>query len=166
MDKSNIICQLSERACMIVTYGLGFIMKFQAKAIINAPAQKIWEVLIDSSLYRKFDPFCEKIEGQISLNSSLKIYSKLNPKRAFNVRVSLLKSPQKMIWEGGLPFHLFKGIRTFTLIPKDDFTCEIHVEEEFSGFLLFLIKPSLPDMTESFKAFTLGLKNFMEEKNK
>ncbi len=61
-----------------------------------------------------------------------------------------------------MPFGLFKGVRTFTLTPKND-AVEFTIREEFSGPLLPLIGRSIPDMTQDFENFTAGLKAYAEQ---
>lgn len=142
---------------------MGVVMKYQAKAIINAPVEKVWNILQNAKLYPAFDPFCQKINGEIGQDNFIVIFSKLNPKHGFKVKVIELMPSQKMVWAGGMPFNLFKGVRTFKLFAKDDYTSEILVEEIFSGILLPIIKHFLPDMSESFSAFVLGLKKYAEK---
>jgi hypothetical protein len=63
-----------------------------------------------------------------------------------------------MVWTGGMPLGLFKGIREFILSPKEDGAVDFTVREEFSGPLLALMGRSLPDMTQPFQDFVNGLK--------
>lgn len=63
-----------------------------------------------------------------------------------------------MVWSGGLPLGLFKGIRTFELAERPDGTVDFTLREAFSGPLLPLFGRSLPDMTEPFQDFVAGLK--------
>ena len=62
-----------------------------------------------------------------------------------------------MVWTGGLPFGLFKGVRTFTMVPKGD-SVEFAMREVFSGPLARLIESSLPDMQPAFDEFAAALK--------
>jgi hypothetical protein len=61
-----------------------------------------------------------------------------------------------MVWEGGLPAGLFRGVRTFTLTEADDGT-QFAMREEFTGLMLPLIWRSMPDLQPSFDAFAEGL---------
>lgn len=132
--------------------------QFQADATIKATPEAIWAILTDASAYPSFDPYCDKIEGTIAPGQKIKAFSKLSPGRAFPVRVSEFEPGRRMVWSGGMPLGLFKGERTFTLTPGDDGMVHFDMREVFSGPMLALIGKSLPDMTEPFEKFALGLK--------
>ena len=88
----------------------------------------------------------------------LKVYSKLSPGRAFPVRVTELDASVRMVWSSGMPFGLFKGVRTFSLTPIAGGATEFALREVFTGPMLKLIGRSIPDMTDAFAAFASGLK--------
>ncbi|HXW52619.1 MAG TPA: SRPBCC domain-containing protein [Myxococcota bacterium] len=134
--------------------------EFRAKAIINAPAAVVFQTLTNLDIYPDFDPNCIKIEGRVLVNSCIKIRSKLSPDRLFKVTITELKPNEKMVWEAGLPFNLFKGVRTFTVIAKDDQTTEFEMVEVISGLLPHV--KMLPDMSAAFSDFAKGLKRFIE----
>ena len=135
-------------------------MEFRTKIVINASAETVFNTICQAENFVLFDPNCIRIDGEIKKGNYIKAHSKLNPGRAFKVRVSELKAPESMVWEGGMPFNLFKGVRIFSVIAKDDRTTEFHMVETFSGPLLNLFKNSIPDMTEAFKQFSKGLKKY------
>jgi hypothetical protein len=137
---------------------------FRTKAIINASADMVWQTITDGSLYPQFDPNCVNINGKIAQGKYIVIRSKLSPNRAFKVKVSEIKPQERMVWESGLPFNLFRGVRTFTVIAKDDQTTEFHMEEVFSGHLFNLFAKQLPDMSDAFRLFSQGLKKFIESR--
>jgi hypothetical protein len=138
----------SERATMLT---------YSAETTIDAPAAAVWAILVDASAYPEFDPNCECIEGDIAEGNKIKAYTKLAPGRAFAVKVTEIVEGQKMVWVGGMPLGLFKGIRTFELEQMADGT-RFRMREDFSGPMLPLIKSSLPDMNEPFAQFASGLK--------
>jgi len=132
--------------------------QFQAAATINASPEAVWSILIDASAYPSFDPYCDKIEGEIALGEKIKAFSKLSPGRAFPVKVTEFEPGKRMVWAGGMPLGLFKGERTFSLNPSENGTVHFDMREVFSGPMLALIGKSLPDMTEPFQKFAEGLK--------
>lgn len=137
-------------------------MEFRTKIIINAPSETVFNVITQADNFALFDPNCIKIDGEIGLGKKLSVYSKLNPKRVFKVYVRELSSGSRMVWESSLPFNLFKGVRTFTVLAKDDHTTEFNMHEIFSGYLLFLFKNKIPDMTNAFNVLAKGLKKYIE----
>ena len=75
--------------------------------------------------------------------------------------VAELDENRRMTWRGGMPLGLFKGVRTFTLTPREG-GVDFELREVFSGPMLALIGRSLPDMTEAFAGFAAGLKERAE----
>lgn len=137
-------------------------MKFEASISIDAPPSAVWAVLTDIAKWPEWDPFCDRIEGELVQGKKVKAFSKLSPGRAFPVKVAVLDPDAKMVWRGGMPLGLFKGERTFSLTPAGEGT-QFEMHEVFSGPMLGLIKRSLPDMNEAFAAFCAGLKGRAEQ---
>ena len=132
--------------------------QFQAAATINASPEAVWSILTDANAYPSFDPYCDKIEGEIAPGQKIKAFSKLSLGRAFPVKVTEFEPGRRMVWAGGMPLGLFKGERTFSLNPGENGTVHFDMREVFSGPMLALIGKSLPDMTEPFQKFAEGLK--------
>ena len=136
--------------------------EFQAQISIEATPEAVWKVLVDTSKWPEWDPFCDKIEGTAALGERVKAYSKLSPGRAFPVKVATFEPGRRMVWTGGMPLGLFKGERTFELTPDGQGRTKFRLHEVFSGPMLALIGPSLPDMSEAFQKFVAGLKARVE----
>jgi hypothetical protein len=130
---------------------------YEASAVIDAAPEKVWSVLLSTSAWPEWDPFCDRIEGTVAPGAKLKAFSKLSPGRGFPVRVSELVENQRMVWSGGMPLGLFKGERTYALA-RDGARTRFEMREVFSGPMLALIGGTIPDMTEAFQAFASGLK--------
>ena len=76
-----------------------------------------------------------KVEGRIAPGEKIKVVSEANPGRAFPVKVAQFAPGQRMVWSGGMPLGLFKGVRTFTLTPEGSAT-RFEMREEYTGPLL------------------------------
>src|SRR4051812_42018003 len=112
---------------------------FQVSALIGAPADSIWAILTDASRYTAWNPTVDQVEGRIALGETVTVHAKLNPGRAFPVKVTEFVPGRKMIWTGGLPLGLFRGERTFTLTERGNGTVEFRMTEAFRGLLSPLI---------------------------
>lgn len=132
-------------------------MTFRTKTLIHAPAERIWALLIDAPAYPAWNTTIDRVDGKIGPGEKLKIFAKLSPGRGFGVRVTEFDRNQRMVWTGSMPFGLFKGVRTFLLVPKGD-AVEFRMQEVFSGPLARLIEGSLPDMQPAFDEFAAALK--------
>ena len=137
-------------------------MKFyETTALIDAPNEQVWSILTEASAYPSWNPGVERVEGQIAPGETIKVLVKVNPGRAFPVKVTEFTPGRRMVWSGGMPFGLFKGVRTFTLASEGAAT-RFHMREEYTGPLLPLIWRSIPDLTGTFEQFGAGLKSRAE----
>lgn len=134
---------------------------FEVRRTIGAPPDVVWARLTDSHALVTGGLGIRHLEGRIGPGASLKVTSDANAGRAFALRVSEFAAPRRMVWEGGLPLGLFKGVRTFTLSAASRGT-EFHMREEFSGLLAPLITRSIPDLQPSFEQFADGLRRLAE----
>jgi hypothetical protein len=57
---------------------------------------------------------------------------------------------------------MFKGVRTYTLVPKGDGTTDFHMIEVFTGLMLPMIAGSLPDFGPAFDTYAADLKRAAE----
>ncbi|MCG3172807.1 MAG: hypothetical protein GMKNLPBB_00965 [Myxococcota bacterium] len=134
---------------------------FATNITINAPAQRIWRLLTDAAAYPAWNTTVDKVEGVITPGSTIKIFAKISPGRAFPVKVTLLEPEKCMVWTGGMPLGLFKGERTFTLTPKGG-AVDFSMREEFTGLMAPLITKSIPDLQPAFDDFAHDLKKTAE----
>ena len=130
---------------------------YDAAATIAAEPEKVWAILTDGPAYAEWDNGVTRLDGRIGPGEKLKITSEADPKRAHPVRVTRFEPARAMTWTGGMPFGLFKGVRTFTLAPDAGAT-RFTMREEFSGPMLPLIWKSMPDLGPVFEQFARGLK--------
>jgi hypothetical protein len=128
---------------------------------IKASADKIMALLTNVSDFAKWNSTVISVDGQIKQGEKIKLVSKLDPKRTFNLKVSQL-TPTTMVWQDGFA-PMFSGVRTFLLTPKSDGTTDFSMVEVFKGLMLPMIKGSLPDFKPNFEQYALDLKTAAEK---
>lgn len=133
---------------------------YEVERHIAAPPEKVWKMLTDGQALVSGSLGMTQLDGVIAEGNEISIFSEVSPKRAFKVRI-MLDAPRKMVWSGGMPLGLFKGVRTFSLTPQNDGT-GFHMREEFSGVMLPMIWKSMPDLQPSFEKFADGLVKMVE----
>ena len=134
---------------------------FETSIEIAAPESRIWEVLT-KQVQEDPQPFgITRLEGKMQLGARLKLWSEIDPKRAFSLRVTVFDEPTTMIWKGGMPFGLFTGTRTFSLAPSPKGS-QFQMREVFDGLLSGMIVKSIPDLSPSFEKFAQELKRKAE----
>lgn len=130
---------------------------YEVSSLIQAGSAQVWDVLVDGASYAEWDSGVVRVEGEIEQGARITVFSEISPKRAFPVTVTELRPRERMVWSGGMPLGIFKGVRTFTLTTEGEAT-RFTMREEFSGPLLPLIWKSMPDLGPSFRQFADGLK--------
>ena len=133
----------------------------QVAVNIKASPDKVWSLLTDAGAIPDWNSTVISLSGRIALNETIHLKSTAAPERTFNLKVTTLDAPRKMVWEDGMA-PMFKGVRTYTLTAKSDGTSDFHMREVINGIMLPLIGGSLPDFRPTFEAFASDLKRASE----
>jgi hypothetical protein len=139
---------------------------YEATSVIQETPATIWAILTDAPRYSEWDSGVERVKGRIAPGETIEVVSKANPGRTFPVKVTEFRPAERMVWSGGMPLGLFKGVRTFTLSPSGDGGTSFTVREQYTGPLLPMIWRSMPDLGPSFHQFARGLKTQAESAGK
>jgi len=134
---------------------------FETETTISVTPEVVWELLTDAPGYTSWNSTVDRVEGRIAPGEKIKVQVKVNPGKAFPVRVTEFVPPERMVWSGGMPLGLFRGVRTFTLAPTGDGT-RFSMREVYSGLLAPLIGRSIPDLQPAFDEFAAALKQRAE----
>ena len=137
-----------------------FSMTSRVVVNIGASAEDIWRLLTDAKDFPRWNSTVTSIEGQIREGERLRLHVPATT-RVFTPKVSGVVPNQRMNWTGGFA-PLFKGVRSFALMPREDGSTDFAMEERFSGLMLPLAKGSLPDFGPIFERYANDLKNEAE----
>lgn len=137
-----------------------FRMEHGISANIRAPADRLWSLLTNAADFPRWNSTVSSIEGNIVLGQRLCVRVP-SSRQEFKLRVTELEPNKRMVWTSGV-HPMFKGVRTFTLVPLSDGSTEFAMDEVFSGLLLPLIKGSLPDFGPIFEQYASDLKREAE----
>jgi hypothetical protein len=129
---------------------------------ISATPDAIWTILSDPIQLANGHFGITRIEGQIALGQRIKLWSQVDPKRGFDIKVTA-KTDTMMAWHGGLPLGLFTGKRQFTVRP-DATSTVFEMRETYHGPLAGLMARLIPDLQPSFDKFGDALKLTAEAK--
>jgi hypothetical protein len=138
-----------------------FSVQYSVAINIKASPNKIWAILTNAREFPSWNSTIDSIKGNIAPGEKLTIYVKISPGRAFSPRVSEFLPEKKMVWSDGTT-GIFKGVRTYTLTPKDDGSTEFAMSEIFSGAMFPMIAGSLPDFRSTFEQYASDLKRKAE----
>ncbi|WP_342078354.1 SRPBCC domain-containing protein [Yoonia sp. SS1-5] len=129
---------------------------------IAAPPETVWSILTDANRLSDGSFSIIRIDGRIAAGQSFKLWSTVDPKRAFPIKVAVMQPAQRMEWHGGMPLGLFLGNRQFSLTPIGTGT-RFDMRETYSGPLKGLITRFIPDLQPSFETFANALKAAAED---
>lgn len=135
---------------------------FEARSTISATPDEVWVVLAAVNDWPSWDSGVGEVKGNVGLGRTIKVESAATPGKAFPVKVTAFDAPKVIELSGGLPFGLFRGVRTFTLAPASAGGTLFVVREEYTGPLLERFWKNIPDLQASFEQFANGLKQRVE----
>ena len=134
---------------------------FEVSRTIDATPAQVWRNLTDARRLASGGLSITKIEGSIGPGEKFKLWSEVAPERAFSLRITAFEPERRMVWEGGMPLGLFRGIRTFTLRASNG-GASFTMREEYKGPIAPLVLRSMPDLNPSFEKFAKGLQALSE----
>jgi hypothetical protein len=138
------------------------VKSFATRVDVEAPAQAVWDLLADVSHWPDWNSTVERVVGEIALGAKVTVFVAQSAGRAFPVRVTELDAPGRMVWAGGMPFGLFRGVRVFEVAASSAGTSAFSMRERYEGPLAALIGRSIPDLQPSFDEFARCLKRQAE----
>ncbi len=138
---------------------------YQVERVIPVSPETVWNCLTDASALASGPCGITRLEGRIAAGEKITLWSEVSGSRPFRLTVRRFEPHRHMQWHGGLPFGLFKGIRTFELSEVQEGT-GFYMQETFSGPLSPLISRSIPDLGTSFETFADGLTQLAKERSR
>ena len=143
--------------------------KLETTITINAPASKIWEILMNFNEYPKWNPFILKIEENKSKNDTLSVQIKSgdNKNMVFQPKILKKEIEKEFRWIGHLYVKgLFDGEHYFILEREGKEKTKFIHGESFSGIMSsFILKMIKEDTIKGFQSMNLALKERAEKNN-
>lgn len=133
---------------------------------IDAPPERVWQVLIDFGAYSQWNPFIRSIEGEPRVGSRLKV--RIEPPGArgmtFRPTVRVAEPARELRWLGRLFVPgLVDGEHRLALEPLEGGRSRFIQSERFSGLLVGLITGTLAATERGFEQMNQALKTRAEE---
>ena len=145
-------------------------MELRTEVEIDAPRERVWQVLMDFSAYSDWNPFITRISGAPEKGNSLVVTLRRSEGResTFRPRVICYRPQKEFRWVGSLfTGWVFRGEHFFELQTLDfgdgdaERTRLIH-GENFSGILVKFINRTLADTGRRFAEMNQALKERAE----
>jgi hypothetical protein len=128
---------------------------------IDAPAGRVWDVLVDFASYPEWNPFVTSISGNASPGGRLSVYLRPPQGRGMTFRPRVLAAVpgRELRWLGRLFVPgLFDGEHSFVIEPVDSRRCRLVQGETFRGLLVGLFGKVLERTAKGFEAMNAALK--------
>jgi hypothetical protein len=138
--------------------------------LINAPAEKVWEVLADFQKYPEWNPLIKSFEGEIREGERFKVTIQPPGAKPMTFKPTCLKFTEnrELRWKGHLFFRgLFDGEHIFELSPAGAGKTKFVQRENFEGILVPVMWKSLEPKTKNgFEMMNVKLKEMAESLQK
>ncbi|MGE4607127.1 MAG: phytanoyl-CoA dioxygenase family protein, partial [Myxococcota bacterium] len=132
---------------------------------IDAPLERVSEVLLDGSAYGEWNPYIVKIDGAIEGGTDVVAHTCGEDGQQMAVEVRVVSTGATgMRWEGGLPDRSqFKGDHFFELENLPDGRTRLHHYEHFTGRLVGeIFAERLAPIRSNFERMNAALKRCCE----
>jgi hypothetical protein len=136
------------------------------KITINAPAELVWDVILDFENYGLWNTFCPSMKGEPVLGSPLEMQVDLGNGLQPQVEyITKIEPCQTVVWsmenKPGDPIH---ANRAQHITPIDESSCRYVSVDEFSGDMVGpMIEQLGKQVEQGFNACAVGLKKRTEE---
>lgn len=113
--------------------------RIAAEIVIDAPPERVWSVLSDTSAYPEWNPFMRRIDGELAEGEriAVRLEPPGGPKTTFRPRVLEVLPGRRMRWLGRLLVPgLFDGEHVLEIEPVDPSHARFRQSETFRGVLV------------------------------
>lgn len=132
---------------------------------VDAPPERVWQVLMDFDAYPKWNPFIRSIEGAAAIGSRLKVRIEPPGGRGMTFRptVRAVEPARELRWLGRLLVPgLFDGEHQLAIEPLEGGRTRFVQSERFSGLLVGLLTSALSATERGFAQMNEALKRRAE----
>lgn len=140
--------------------------EIESSILIEAPAERVWSILMDFDSYPEWNPFVSRITGQPSRGEQLNV--RLTPpggmSMTFKPEVVKVEPEREFRWLGKLLTKgLFDGEHIFELHPEGEERVRFVQREQFDGILVApLLLMARKSTLRGFEAMNEALKHRAE----
>ncbi len=137
-----------------------------AEIEIEAPAERVWQVLTDFAKFPEWNPFIRQMSGEVRTGAPLEVRLEPPGGRAMSFKPKMInvETNREMRWLGRLLIPgLFTGEHSFSIEALDEKGVRFIQHEKFTGLLVPFMAKSLDKDTKSgFEAMNRALKERAE----
>jgi len=131
---------------------------------IDAPAERVWQVLTDFGRYPEWNPFIRRVDGAPARSAQLAVLVQPEGSRAlhYRPRVVTVRPPRELRWRIRVP-GLINGEHRFVVEPLGDRRSRLIHEKRVRGLLVPFLRWGLgAPLRRGFDAMGVALKHTAE----
>lgn len=137
-----------------------------AEVVIEAPVDRVWEILTDFAKFPEWNPFIRQMSGEVRTGAKLEVRLEPPGGRAMSFRPKMVnvETNREISWLGRLLIPgLFTGEHSFAIEALDEKGVRFVQHEKFTGLLVpFMAKSLDRDTKRGFEAMNSALKERAE----
>ena len=140
-------------------------MQVRTELEIDAPPERVWQVLTDFPAYHEWNPFITSVAGELRAGAELTVTLSPPESDEATLRPKLLvcEEPRELRWLGHLYFKgLCDGEHYFLCQETSDGRTRFVHGENFAGFLVKYVTRRLMYVTRGFVYMNQALKSRVE----
>jgi hypothetical protein len=140
-------------------------MQLRSEIEIEAPPERVWRVVLDFARYPDWNPFIQRIEGQLAVGARLDLL--VTPpdgsERRVRARLSRVETAAELRWQDKLWVKgLFDGEHFIQLSPLAAERTRVISASEFRGWLVQYMGRSLTQTARGLVGMNQALKRRVE----
>lgn len=132
---------------------------------INAPAELVWDVIVDFANYHQWNAFCPEASGELVLGAPLTMQVDLGAGLQEQVEfITVIDAPHRIVWSmENKPGDPICADRSQIITPIDEHSCTYVSIDEFSGDMVPPMMEAMGEAVErGFNICAQGLKAHAE----
>ena len=141
--------------------------EIHAEIEIEAPAERVWHILVDFASYRHWNPFIVQAVGEPKINSRLEVRIQAPGSRIMGFQATVLRAEpnRELRWRGRFWMPgLFDGEHSFIVEPHGPDRARFVQHETFTGLLVPLVLRGMrSNIRRGFEEMNLALKARAEQ---
>ena len=130
--------------------------------IINAPAENVWNILMNFNQHAEWNPFIKKLEGEANVGEQLRV--EIHPPNqkpsTFTPKVVIIKPQQHFAWKGTfIASFVMTGEHNYEIEVLESNKVKFKHYEHFTGILAGVIMKKIGESTkQGFESMNEALK--------
>jgi hypothetical protein len=142
-----------------------FSYDIQTSIDIDAEPGAIWQVLTDFSSYGDWNPMLRNVQTELEPGAPVRfeVLREGADSLKLKANITTLDEPLSLVWRGG-SVAIISGEHYFRLEPLSEGRCRFHHGEHFAGVILPLVKGTLKNTPELYRAMNEALKRRVEDR--